>query len=86
MEEIDKGYKFECSGREINTFSVNGFSLQDDTVSVGCDSSVKIIGEDWLEPAQFTSDEKKELAKFVIQQWAEWADLIIGIHKPNTEN
>jgi len=71
MIETNDGYKFECSGREILTHGTEGISItKDEVVRTGYDGYAE-MWDDETETyhSDFTNDEKKELALFMIEKW-----------------
>jgi hypothetical protein len=65
-----KGFRFECSGREMDTFGFDGFSIFEGVVGVGKDCRPEFFNNDTkLYSTEFSDEEKKELAEYMISQW-----------------
>ena len=77
MLESKEGFKFECSGREFLTHGTEGLSLtKDGRVRCGYDMYVEFWDDTEEEyHSNFTDDEKKELALFMIYQWSKFGGL-----------
>ena len=75
MIQTDKGYKLECSGKEIPTYGVYGFSLQDGILRVGHDDKIGDWKEDGFDSC-LTAEEKKEIAIAEIQKWMDFGGVI----------
>jgi hypothetical protein len=79
MRSTDKGFLLESTGKEILTFSADGLSLSSDNhLQSGFDNGLCYYDQSKDEYLQdFTEEEKKEIAMYVISQWANFAGLKI---------
>ena len=75
MKLIEGGLLFECSGREVECDGAIGITLWGG-VNLGYAIDQFIESED--DPANYTKDEKAELAEYLIHLWAEYANETIG--------
>ncbi len=81
MKRTEKGYVFESSGRIIDASEIeSGLSLgvrkEENVIQYGYDGQVYFRDEKTGEyETDLSAEEKKEIASFVINQWAEFADL-----------
>lgn len=82
MIKTVKGFKFECSGREMDTFGFDGFSIFEGVVSVGKESQPEFF-DNYTKgySTEFSSEEKLELAQFMVNQWNAF-----GLEKPFSVN
>ena len=70
MVKTEKGYRFECSGREVDTFGFDGFSIFDNIVGVGKDCYPEFFDHETRKySTEFSDNEKTELALHMIAQW-----------------
>lgn len=77
MIKIEKGYRFESSGREMNTYGFEGFSIIDGSVRVGYETYPEFFDEGSNSfTREFSDEEMKELAAFMIQEWKQFAKMI----------
>jgi hypothetical protein len=76
MIQTDKGYKLECSGKEIPTYGVYGFSLHDGILRVGHDDKIGDWKEDGFDSG-LTAEEKKEIAKHEIVKWCRFGNIVL---------
>lgn len=78
MIETNDGYKFECSNREILTHGTDGISITiDEEVIIGYDCLVEMWDDTKEEyHSNFTDDQKKELALFMIAKWSNFGGLL----------
>jgi hypothetical protein len=76
MIQTEKGYKFESTGKEIETFGVYGFSIFENQIRTGHDNTHGEYNEDkGFCESGLSDEEKKELAFFVIQEWCEFGGI-----------
>lgn len=73
MIKTEKGFRFECSGREMDTFGFDGFSIYEGVVAVGKDCHPQFLNPNTLlYTSEFSEAEKKELSIFMIIQWTKF--------------
>lgn len=78
MKQNEKGYFLESTQRQIDVYGAFGFSLLDSEIRTGYDNDYKKYNlEKECVESEFNDEEKKEIAKFVIEEWAKLADLKI---------
>ena len=76
----DKGYQFECSGKQLDVYGAFGFSLLDGNIRTGYDNDYRQYNHESEEVSDgLTEEEKKELAMFVISEWAKFGNIEISI-------
>lgn len=70
MIKIEKGFRFESTGREMNTYGLDGFSLFEGTVRIGFDAFPEFFDkETQVFSREFSDEEKEELGEYMILQW-----------------
>ncbi|MFA6151597.1 MAG: hypothetical protein WC716_09775 [Chitinophagaceae bacterium] len=77
MIKIEKGYRFQSTGREMNTYGFEGFSIIDGSVRVGFDTYPEFFDDESKTfTREFSDEEMKELAEFMIVQWKQIAKML----------
>lgn len=86
MIESEQGLIFESTGREVNLYGYNTLNIFKDQPSPHCitsgyDNTVDIRGMSFYEQLEwdFTDEEKKEMAEYMIRIWAEYGKLNLKI-------
>ena len=79
MKEIEEClFEFDCTKRKFSTHGMSGISIDDiGSVTYGRDGYVDLIDEEGYDDAdlEFTDEEKKELAIYMMDKWAEFGGL-----------
>ena len=77
MIKIEKGYRFESTGREMNTYGFDGFCIVDGSVRVGFETYPEFFDDESKTfTRDFSDEEMKELAAHMIQEWKLLAKMI----------
>lgn len=79
MIQTAAGYTFESTGKHLKHCGALGFSVLDNIVRMGYDFEIiEYNDEKECLESDFTEEEKKELAKFVIEEWAKFAGIKVS--------
>jgi hypothetical protein len=79
MNFTNDGFELESTGKKVLTFGNEGLSLDDSNqMRFGYDGYIEYYDDSKEEyKVDFTDEEKKEIAKYVIERWARFAGLSI---------
>lgn len=78
MKNNDDLYVFESTGRSFSTHGMDGISITESgQVRYGYDGYVELKGNDGYDDSEleFTPEERKELAIYMIEKWTEFGGL-----------
>jgi len=80
MKATEDGFILESTRKEIFTYGTEGLSIDsDNNIRVGHDSYVEYFDSETLEyKSDFTDEEKKEIAKAVIEKWVSFSGLAVN--------